>query len=201
MAAGPPRVVTVGHSTRSLEEFLALLREAGVTVLVDVRIAPGSRRHPHFCQDALAAALAAVGIRYEHEPDLGGRRRIRPDSPHVGWRTPGFRAYADHMDSESFRRALDRVIALARTGTVALMCAEALPWRCHRQLIADALLARGVPVMHLLGPGERRPHALPPFARVEGDRLVYDRVGDLFPVRGARSEGAAGPESQGRGRR
>lgn len=180
MAVSEPRVVTIGHSTRPLEAFLELLRSHGVTVLVDVRIAPGSRRYPHFGKDTLGPALAAHGIRYIHASDLGGRRRGRPDSRHVGWRNASFRAYADHMGRPEFRRALEEVIALAREETVALMCAEAVPWRCHRQLIADALLARGVPVMHVVGPGQSQPHTLTSFARVEDGQVVYDRVGGLF---------------------
>ena len=178
--AGDRRVVTVGHSTRPLEEFLALLRSSGATVLVDVRIAPGSRRHPQFGKDALAASLATAGIRYVHAADLGGRRQGRADSRHVGWRNAGFRAYADHMESPAFQRALEALIAAARSETVAVMCAEAVPWRCHRQLIADALLARGLPVVHALDPGESRPHTLTPFARVEDGQVVYDRTGGLF---------------------
>ena len=169
------RVVTIGHSTRPLEEFLALLRGAGVRRLVDVRIAPGSRRHPRFGREALARALAEAGIAYQHAKDLGGRRRPIPGSPHTAWRTEGFRGYADHMDTPAFQRALDDLIAASRTETVAVMCAEAVPWRCHRQLIADALLARGVAVAHILGPGSAQPHTLTPFARVEGTRVIYDR--------------------------
>ncbi|MDQ7842609.1 MAG: DUF488 domain-containing protein [Armatimonadota bacterium] len=171
----PLRVATVGHSTRTLDAFLELLRAQGVTCLVDVRVAPGSRRHPHFAREALARALEASGIRYLHIKDLGGWRRPRPDSPHIGWRSEGFRGYADHMETPAFGRALDEVIALAASETVALMCAEAAPWRCHRQLIADALVARGVEVMHLLGPDQVRRHALTSFARLEGTRVIYDR--------------------------
>jgi len=172
---GSARVATIGHSTRSLEEFLDLLRAHGVTCLIDVRVAPGSRRHPHFTRDALAAALERSGITYIHMRDLGGWRRPRSDSPHVGWRSEGFRGYADHMDGPAFGKALDDVIARAAAETVVLMCAEAVPWRCHRQLIADALIARGVAVTHILGPGQAQPHTLTPFARLQGTRVVYDR--------------------------
>jgi len=158
-----------------LTAFLDLLRAHGVTCLVDVRIAPLSRRHPHFARDALARALEASGIRYIHMKDLGGWRRPRSDSPHTAWRSEGFRGYADHMETPAFGRALDEVIALAASETVALMCAEAAPWRCHRQLIADALVARGVAVTHLLGPDQVRRHTLTPFARLEGNRVIYDR--------------------------
>ncbi len=175
-----PRVFTVGHSTRPSGEFVALLRSFGVTRLVDIRIAPGSRRHPHFAGEALARSLAEAGIQYVHNKDLGGRRKPRPDSPHVGWRNDSFRGYADHMESEAFRRAVDEVVAHAATETIALMCAEAVPWRCHRQLVADALTARGIEVAHILGPGRAQQHALSPFARLEGSRVIYDVVGDLF---------------------
>lgn len=195
MADGEPRVITIGHSTRSLGEFLDLLRVAGVSVLVDVRIAPGSRRHPQFGKDALAAALAAAGIRYVHAPDLGGRRQGRADSPHVGWRNASFRAYADHMESPAFQEAIASVIATARSQTVALMCAEAVPWRCHRQLIADALVAHGLEVVHVIGPGESRPHALTPFARLEDGRIIYDRTDGLFDGYRASSSGRGRPRN------
>lgn len=193
--AGDRRVVTVGHSTRSLEEFLALLRSSGVAVLVDVRIAPGSRRHPQFGKDALAASLAAAGIRYVHVADLGGRRQGRADSRHVGWRNASFRAYADHMESPAFQEAIASVIATARSQTVALMCAEAVPWRCHRQLIADALVAHGLEVVHVIGPGESRPHALTPFARLEDGRIIYDRTDGLFDGYRASNSGRGRPRN------
>lgn len=186
-----PRVFTIGHSTRPLGEFIGLLRSFGVTVLVDIRIAPGSRRHPHFAGEALARSLAEFGIQYVHRKDLGGRRRPRPASPHVGWRNESFRGYADHMESEAFRRALDQVVEHAWTETVALMCAEAVPWRCHRQLVADVLTARSVDVIHILGPGQSQQHALSPFARLEGSRVIYDVAGDLFQGnRGRQLDGA-----------
>ena len=168
-------IFTVGHSTRAPDELIAILREAGVELLVDVRRFPGSRRHPQFGKEALRAGLAAAGIDYRHEPDLGGRREPRPDSPNTAWRVAGFRGYADHMASPEFRAALDRLIAQQQTPT-AVMCAEAVPWKCHRQLIADALVARGVEVVHLLGPGQRQPHVLNPAAVFRGDgALVYSR--------------------------
>ncbi len=167
-------VHTVGHSTRSLDELLALLDGAGVTGIADVRRFPGSRRHPHFAREALAAALAEHGVRYDWLPALGGRRTPRPDSPHVGWREPAFRAYADHMDGDEFRAGLQTLLALAAERPTAVLCAEAVPWRCHRQLIADALLARGVEVRHIVGDGAPRPHRLHPIARLDGERVVYD---------------------------
>jgi len=164
---------TVGHSTRSLDELTALLHEHGVTLLADVRTAPGSRRMPHFTKAALAASLPARGIRYAHLPELGGLRRPRPDSPNTGWRNERFRGYADHMADADFGAGLDRLVAWGRDRAVAIMCAEAVPWRCHRSLIADALLVRGEGVVHIIGPGRAQAASLTPFARVEGGRITY----------------------------
>jgi uncharacterized protein (DUF488 family) len=170
---------TVGHSTRSAGELIALLREAGIERLVDVRRFPGSRRHPQFGREALTAALAAAGIEYRHAPDLGGRRTPRPDSPNTAWRVAAFRGYADHMETPEFQAALGGLLAAAAERPTAILCAEAVPWRCHRRLIADALAARGVEVVHLLAPGRREPHALHPDARMlPGGRLVYPAEGD-----------------------
>jgi uncharacterized protein (DUF488 family) len=167
-------VLTIGHSTRTLEEFLARLAEFEVTLLVDVRRFPGSRRHPHFGGPALARSLAGAGIGYAHEPDLGGRRDPAPDSVNTAWRVAAFRGYADHMASPGFRAAVERVLASSETGRPVVMCAEAVPWRCHRQLIADTLVARGVTVRHVLGPGQERAHELNPSARPGPDGvLVY----------------------------
>jgi uncharacterized protein (DUF488 family) len=175
-------ISTIGHSTRTAEELLDLLGEHGVALLVDVRRFPGSRRHPQFGRDALEAALAGRGIAYRHEPDLGGRRAALPDSPNNAWRVEAFRGYADHMATPAFERALERLIALGSAlgaeRSVAILCAEAVPWRCHRRLIADALTARGVEVRHILAPGRSEPHALHPDARVlPGGRLVYPAPG------------------------
>lgn len=169
-----PPVFTAGHSTRSIEELLALLIEHGVTTLVDVRRYPASRRHPQFSRDALAASLKGAGIEYLHEPDLGGRRASRPDSPHTAWRVEAFRGYADHMETPEFQSALDRLIRRSRQETVAILCAEAVPWRCHRRLISDALVARGINVLHILGPRRADPHELDPNALVlPNGRLLY----------------------------
>ena len=167
-------IYTVGHSTRPLEEFLRLLCAHGVERVVDVRRYPASRRHPHFTRDALAGALGAAGIAYRHEPDLGGRRQPSRDSVNTGWRSAGFRGYADYMDTAPFRAALERLIELAADRPTTVLCAEAVPWRCHRQLIADALTARGVEVRHILGPGVPELHRLSPHAQVLPDgRLRY----------------------------
>jgi uncharacterized protein (DUF488 family) len=169
----PPTILTIGHSTRSAEEFTALLQEQAVTLVADVRTVPRSRRHPQFNQEALSATLAAGGVGYMHLPGLGGWRRGRPDSPHVGWQDAGFRAYADYMDTPEFAEQLEKLIALAGKDCVAVMCAEAVPGRCHRSMIADALSVRGVRVMHVLGAGLAEAHAVTPWARVEGTRLLY----------------------------
>ncbi|HEX3551642.1 MAG TPA: DUF488 domain-containing protein [Thermoanaerobaculia bacterium] len=169
-----PPVYTAGHSTRSIEELIALLAGHGVTTLVDVRRYPASRRHPQFSRDALAASLAGAGIQYVHEPDLGGRRPARPGSPHTAWRVEAFRGYADYMETPQFQAALDRLVQRSREETVAILCAEAVPWRCHRRLISDALVARGIDVLHILGRGRADPHELDPNARIlPGGRLLY----------------------------
>jgi uncharacterized protein (DUF488 family) len=168
-------VFTIGHSTRPIGELLALLAEHGVEVLMDVRRFPGSRRHPQFSREALAESLAGAGIKYMHEPRLGGRRPARPDSPHTAWRVEAFRGYADHMESADFKEALENLIELSRDRTVAILCAEAVPWRCHRRLISDALVARGIEVRHIFGPGRADTHEIDANARVldGGRRLVY----------------------------
>ena len=169
-----PAVLTIGHSTRTLSDFLALLAEFEATTLVDVRRFPGSRRYPHFGRPALARSLAEVGIGYAHEPDLGGRRDPLPASVNTAWRVAAFRGYADHMASPEFRAGLERVLALSAAGQPVIMCAEAVPWRCHRQLIADTLVSRGLAVRHILGPGQERAHELNPSARSGSDGvLVY----------------------------
>lgn len=167
-------VHTVGHSTLCADDFLSLLRAHAIEAIADVRRYPASRRHPHFAREPLAAALAQAGLAYVWLPALGGRRRGRPDSPHVAWRSESFRAYADHMDSEEFHAGLVALLAQASERATAVLCAEAVPWRCHRQLIADALSARGVEVRHVLGPGKAEAHRLTPFARLDGERVLYD---------------------------
>lgn len=152
---------------------MALLEAAGVATLADVRTIPRSRANPQFEGGALAATLAAAGIRYAHLPRLGGLRHARRDSENAGWRNASFRGYADHMATPEFEEGLCQLRTLAKDGPVALMCAEAVPWRCHRSLLADALLARGVVVQHIVGKGRTRPHRLTPFARVEGRSVTY----------------------------
>ena len=177
-------IYTIGHSTRSLDELLALLQAAGVRELVDVRSVPRSRRHPQFERQALARSLAASGsIEYRHEPALGGFRRPRPDSPNGGWEHPAFRGYADYMALPEFAAALDRLQARARGRATCIMCAEAPWWRCHRRLIADALLVRAWTVLHLGLSAEPVPHELTPFAVVEpGQRLTYPPAQAALPL-------------------
>jgi uncharacterized protein (DUF488 family) len=163
---------TIGHSTRPIEAFLALLRLHGVTRLADVRTVPRSRHNPQYEREALAAALAAGGIGYGHLPALGGLRRARPDSVNRGLRGAGFRGYADHMQTETFRAGLDRLEALAAAEATAIMCAEADPSHCHRALLSDALLARGWRVLHILDAGVVE-HMLSPAMRTVDGRPVY----------------------------
>jgi len=168
------RIYSVGHGARSIDEFLATLQGVGITALVDIRTAPGSRKHPQFGRDALAKSLEAVGIRYLHLKGLGGFRRAVADSPNVALRSPAFRGYADHMGTEEFARAYGELVAIADAETTAYMCAETLWWRCHRRILSDRLAADGWEVLHLLRPGETRPHRPSPEARLADGRLVYD---------------------------
>ena len=165
---------TVGHSTRSADELLELLREPGVTALADVRAFPSSRRHPQFNQAVMRDWLADAGIEYRHFPGLGGRRQPQPDSVNLGWREPAFQGYADHMATPEFQRSLAELEALARSRPTAIMCAEALWWRCHRRLIADALLVRDWQVVHLGVDPAHAIHQLPAWAVVGADgTLTY----------------------------
>jgi uncharacterized protein (DUF488 family) len=166
-------VFSIGHSTRSFDEFVSLLVTHGVRQVVDIRTIPKSRRHPQFERDALAAALPGRGIEYRHLPGLGGLRHPRRDSPNTGWRNESFRGYADYMGTPTFERALDDLIALARTQPTAMMCAEAVWWRCHRGLVADALVVRDVEVRHIVSAAAPAEHQLNPMARVVDGRLVY----------------------------
>jgi uncharacterized protein (DUF488 family) len=175
-----PVVFTIGHSTRSLEELLSLLAAHGVTAVADIRTIPRSRRHPQFGQEALSEALAAAGIAYRHFPGLGGLRKPKPDSTNTGWRHGGFRGYADYMQTPAFARALHELIEFAApphgagvSRQIAIMCAEAVWWRCHRQLVADALLVAGWDVRHIVSPAPATTHKLTDFARVSGGTVSY----------------------------
>jgi len=198
-------IYSIGHSTRSLDELVGLLREHGIGVLADVRTAPGSRRLPEFGRASLTAELPPRGLAYVHLPELGGFRRPRPDSRNTAWRNESFRGYADYMEGPEFRAGLERLLSQVgggaggphpalphegggnevpggphrSTSRVAMMCAEAVPWRCHRSLIADALLVRGVTVQHILGAGRLQPHTLTHFARVDGMDTFYPGLDTL----------------------
>ncbi|HEU4748657.1 MAG TPA: DUF488 domain-containing protein [Gemmatimonadaceae bacterium] len=178
---GPDRLFTIGHSTRSFGELVELLKREGVRHLIDVRAFPASRRYPHFSKESLGESLPSVSVRYTHFPELGGRRKGRADSRNVKWRNAGFRAYADYMETPEFEAALDRLLQLARGESTTIMCAEAVPWRCHRTLVADAVEARGVQVFHILDAAARR-HTVTSFAAVQDSRVRYDLTGqsELF---------------------
>jgi uncharacterized protein (DUF488 family) len=168
----PVTLFTIGHSTRTIEQFLALLQREEIAHLADVRNIPASRRYPHFNRDALATSLERAGVEYSHHPALGGRRTPRENSPNSGWRNSGFRGYADHMQTEEFTHALDQLLEVAARTRLAAMCAEAVPWRCHRSLIADAALVRGADVRHILE-SSTSPHRLTSFAQVHDGGLLY----------------------------
>jgi uncharacterized protein (DUF488 family) len=165
-------IFTIGHSTRPIDEFVALLRANGIRTLVDIRTIPRSRHNPQFGRQALDCALGTIG--YVHMPELGGLRHTRSDSPNRAWRNESFRGFADYMLTEEFADGIQRLLDLAaEAGPLAIMCAEAVPWRCHRWLVSDALLARGVCVRDIIGPGATRPHELTRFAEVQGEQVRY----------------------------
>jgi len=167
------QILTIGHSTRSQDEFLALLREQAIELLADIRRYPGSKRYPHFGSDAMAVWLPENGIRYVHMPELGGRRKPLPDSPNTAWRNEQFRAYADYMATDEFRTAIDTLVELSAGARTAVMCAEAVPWRCHRNLVSDELTRRGIDVVHIIGGGSSRPHVMNSHAVIKEEHLVY----------------------------
>lgn len=168
-----PVVFTIGHSTRSLRDFIALLESHGVELVVDVRTVPRSRHNPQFNSATLPEALRAAGIGYEHAAALGGFRRASPDSPNAGWRNASFRGYADYMQTAAFDASLGGVIEQAQSKRLVLMCAEAVPWRCHRSLIADALVARDIRVEEIISARRTQAHAMTSFARIEGAAVTY----------------------------
>lgn len=170
-------VWTIGHSTRPIDDFLALLRRERIERLVDVRAFPGSRRHPQYNQEALARTLADAGIEYLHRPALGGRRRAPKDAPPSAWRNEGFRGYAAYMHTPEFHRAVDELLARAAERRTVIMCSEAVPWRCHRTLISDALTARGIEVEHILDSATSR-HTLTSFAVVKNAEVTYPASSD-----------------------
>ena len=176
------RLLTIGHSNRTLEDFLAILQAHGVELLVDVRTFPRSRYNPQFNLENLPASMAAAGIGHIHMPGLGGLRHPRKDSTNTGWRNDSFRGYADYMQTPEFTKNLEELLPLAKDRRTAVMCAESVPWRCHRSLIADALTARGIPVQHIMSATKANPHKLTSFARIDGERVTYPSPElDLFP--------------------
>jgi uncharacterized protein (DUF488 family) len=166
-------IYAVGHSTRTAEELVELLKAHGVRTLADIRTVPRSRTNPQFNLDTLPGTLEAARLGHAYLPRLGGLRRPRPDSPNAAWRNLSFRGYADYMQTEDFAQGLEELRVLAKEGPVAIMCAEALRWRCHRSLVADALYARGVQVLHITRPTRAEPHKLTPFAELHGTRVLY----------------------------
>ncbi len=171
-------IFTIGHSTRSLDEFIALLQAHEITLVADVRTIPRSRHNPQFNRDTLPEALAAAGIGYRHLPDLGGLRHTGPASSNMGWRNASFRGFADYMQTPEFAAGLAELLELAQQDRVAIMCAEAVPWRCHRSLIGDALYARGIAVEDIISAGHTQAHRLTPFAHIEGLRVTYPAAGE-----------------------
>jgi uncharacterized protein (DUF488 family) len=176
---------TIGHSTRNIDIFISLLEESGVKLLADVRLWPGSKRYPQFNKEALAESLSQRGIRYEHFPELGGRRKPKPDSRNTAWRNASFRGYADYMETEEFNKGVERLLDFVRhgtnpserrtreTGPAAIMCAEAVWWRCHRALISDYLKVRGIEVMHIVDRNKIEPHPYTSAARIVNGELSY----------------------------
>jgi len=169
---------TLGHSTRPIDEFIGLLRANQISLLVDVRTVPRSRYNPQFNRDTLAQSLRDAGLQYRHLPELGGLRKPKKDSLNDGWRNASFRGYADYMQTEEFLNASEELMAESRLQPTVIMCAEAVPWRCHRSLIADALVSRGWNVRHIMSPEQATPHVLTSFAHFEKGRLLYPKPTD-----------------------
>ena len=180
MSTPPSTIWTIGHSTRPIHEFIALLHAHAINLLIDVRTVPQSRHNTQFNTEALAKSLKTSGLNYLHMLALGGLRKPRKDSINDGWRNASFRGYADYMQTPEFFEALETLIATSRLHPTAIMCAEAVPWRCHRSLIADALASRGWTVRHILSPVKADEHRLTPFAIINENRLVYPQPVDPF---------------------
>lgn len=185
MAPATPRIFTIGHSTRTIGEFIAMLEARKLKLVVDVRTIAKSRHNPQYNGSRLAKSLSRHGIHYIHILGLGGLRHTRKDSTNQAWRNSSFRGYADYMQTEGFDKNLRKLIALSKRKRLAIMCAEAVPWRCHRSLIADALLARGLAVSDLLGMSLPRPHKLTSFAKVSGEQVTYPKPVTSHRLRGA----------------
>lgn len=175
------RIWTIGHSTRKIDSFIALIEENGIKLVADVRMFPGSKRYPQFNKENLAKCLGEHGIRYEHFPELGGRRKPRLGSRNTAWRNESFRGYADYMETEEFRNGVQRLLELAeQVGPVAIMCAEAVWWRCHRGLVSDYLKARGIEVVHVIDTGKTELHPFTSAARIVNGKLSYEAVDSLL---------------------
>jgi uncharacterized protein (DUF488 family) len=166
-------IYSVGHSTLAADRFAELLAAHEIRQLADIRTVPKSRRHPHFAREALDPFLAQYGIAYRHFPSLGGLRKPRPDSINTAWQNDSFRGYADYMQTDAFEQGVADLLTFAQTGRTAVMCAEAVWWQCHRRLLSDALIVRGVPVLHILPPGRPKPHELSGFARPNEGKVIY----------------------------
>jgi uncharacterized protein (DUF488 family) len=175
------RLWTIGHSTRKIEQFISLLEENGIKLVVDVRALPGSKRYPQFNKQALAQSLREHGIRYDHLPELGGRRKPRPDSRNTAWRNASFRGYADYMETEEFRKGIERLVDVtSEVGPAAIMCAEAVWWRCHRAMISDYLKVRGIEVIHIVDANKTEPHPYTSAARIVDGALSYTNDRDAL---------------------
>lgn len=179
----PETLWTIGHSTRGIDEFIALLKANDIEVLADVRHFPGSRKYPQFNVEPLRNALRGAGIDYEPFTELGGRRKVQPDSPNIAWRLPAFRGYADYMETDAFRAGIERLKALAHAKRTAIMCSEAVWWRCHRGLVSDVFKIHGTRVLHIMGPGEPREHPYTSAAHVVDGRLDYSADQHELPIR------------------
>jgi uncharacterized protein (DUF488 family) len=166
-------IYTIGHSTHPIEEFVGLLKSHEIGILVDIRNIPKSRHNPQYQQEALKTSMKEHGIVYKYMKDLGGLRKAKADSPNGGWHNSSFRGYADYMQTKPFLGALNRLIETGKTAHTAIMCAESLPWRCHRSLVADALIVRGIAVLDIMPDGKVSPHKMTPFAHVEGEKITY----------------------------
>jgi uncharacterized protein (DUF488 family) len=175
------QIWTIGHSTREIDKFISALEANAIKLIADVRLLPGSKRYPQFNRESLAESLSERGIGYEHFPELGGRRKPKPDSRNTAWRNEAFRGYADHMETEGFREGVNRLVDLAnKVGPTALLCAEAVWWRCHRALISDFLKARGIEVTHILDAKKTEPHPFTSAARIVNGELSYASNDVLF---------------------
>jgi uncharacterized protein (DUF488 family) len=170
-----PHILTIGHSTRTIEDFTDLLQAHGIQLVVDIRTIPRSRRNPQFNEDTLAASLKESGIDYVRLKELGGLRYRKKDSQNLGWRNASFRGFADYMQTQDFEAGINELIGLAHDRTVAIMCAEALPWRCHRSLVADALLVRGIKVDHIMTLKKTIEHSMTKWAKVDGKQITYPK--------------------------